>query len=146
MKRLVISVALFVLILSACAPKAQTTQVGAIEIITPWVRSAGAGETTGGFMLLKNSGSEADQLVKVEFADAMDTDIHETKMVNDVMEMAHVDGIEIPANGQAELKPGSYHVMMMGLMKELKAGEKVNVKLTFEKAGSVEVEMEVRNP
>lgn len=146
MKRFVLFLALLVLVSSACAPQAPMTQVGSIEIIAPWVMAADKDGNTAAFMVLKNKGSAVDKLVKVEFENAIETGIHETKIIDDKMEMSPVDALEIPANGQVELKSGSYHVMMMGLSKELKDGEKVNVTLTFENAGSVIVAMEVRNP
>ena len=146
MKRLPIIIPLLLLVLAACAPAGQEVKVGSISVVSPWIMAAENGGNTAGFMLLKNSGSEPDRLVKAEFADAMATEIHEMKMTNDVMEMSPVEGVDIPAGGQAELKSGSYHVMIMGLMKTLTAGEKASVTLTFEKAGSVTVEMEIRNP
>ena len=146
MKKTAFVLVLIVLALSACSPAGQTTKVGSIEIISPYIRTAASGGNTGAFMIIKNTGDEPDKLIKAEFKDAMATELHETKMENDVMEMSPVDGIEIPAKGQAELKSGGYHVMMMGLMNELKAGDKVNITLTFEKAGSITVEMEVKEP
>jgi copper(I)-binding protein len=146
MKRVGFALLLLGLALAACAPAAQGITVGSITILSPWVMAADQGGNTAAFMLLKNTGSDADKLVKAEFADAMGTEIHETKMQNDMMEMSPVDAIEIPAKGQVELKSGSYHVMIMGLMKDLKAGEKVNITLTFEKAGSTTIAVEVRTP
>lgn len=146
MKRLLLLVVLGILVLSACATQAPAAKVGSIEILNPWVRPAGADENTGAFMVIKNTGDQADKLVKAEFSGGMMTEIHETKMVDNVMKMAPVDGVDIPAKGQAELKPGSFHVMVMGLMKEIKVGDKVEITLTFEKAGTVTVAAEVRNP
>ena len=146
MKRLVFAIFLSIFALTACTPPAKGITVGTIEIISPWVMAADNGGNTAAFMLLKNTGSDVDRLVKVEFADAMETDIHETKMTDDMMQMSPVDAVEIPAKGQVELKSGGYHVMMMGLTKDLKNGDKVNLTLTFEKAGSATVAMEVRNP
>jgi copper(I)-binding protein len=146
MKRFVFAIPLLILVLTACAPAAQAITVGSIQIISPWMMAADNGANTAAFMLLKNTGSEVDRLVKVEFDGAMETDIHETKMTNDMMEMSPVEALEIPAKGQVELKSGSYHVMMMGLTSAVKNGEKVKLTLTFEKAGSATIEMEVRNP
>jgi periplasmic copper chaperone A len=44
------------------------------------------------------------------------------------------------------LKTGSYHIMFMGLKRDLNAGDKVTITLTFEKAGKIVIEAEVRNP
>ena len=52
------------------------------------------------------------------------------------MHMSQVKGgIAIPSNGMVELKPGGYHVMLMGLKAPLKKGGKFMLKLTFKKAG-----------
>jgi hypothetical protein len=62
-----------------------------------------------------------------------------------VMKMRELkDGLEIPAGATVELKPGSYHIMMMNLSHPLAAGETVKGSLTFEKAGKVDVEFAVQ--
>jgi hypothetical protein len=53
-------------------------------------------------------------------------------------------GLEIKPGETVELKPGSYHLMLVGLKKPLSPGEHVNGTLIFEKAGSVSVEFDVR--
>jgi hypothetical protein len=60
------------------------------------------------------------------------------------MGMRPIDRLEIPAGGTVELKPGSYHIMLIGLNQELKPGDKIEITLTFEKAGEVKVTAEVR--
>jgi hypothetical protein len=58
--------------------------------------------------------------------------------------MRPVDRVEIPAGGTLELKPGSYHIMLIGLNQELKAGDTIEITLKLEKAGDVKVTAEVR--
>ena len=61
-----------------------------------------------------------------------------------VMKMRELkNGLEIPPGATVELKPGSYHIMMMNLSRPLAKGEKVKGSLTFEKAGKVDVEFAV---
>ncbi len=61
-----------------------------------------------------------------------------------VMKMRELkNGLEIPPGATVELKPGSYHIMMMNLSRPLAKGEKVKGSLTFEKAGKVDVEFTV---
>jgi hypothetical protein len=50
----------------------------------------------------------------------------------------------VPANGEAVLKPGSFHVMLIGLTRDLVAGETMSVTLTFEQAGDVTVQAPIR--
>ena len=61
-----------------------------------------------------------------------------------MMQMSPVPNIPVPANGKAELKPGGLHMMLIGLNRELKAGDKVQLTLNFEKAGKVPVTAEVK--
>lgn len=105
-----------------------------------------AGTNSAAYMVIRNTGGEADKLIKAESDVAGAVEIHNVKMENNVMEMFQVDGVAIPANGQAELKPGSFHVMLIGLNRDLKVGDKVKLTLTFEKAGTVSLEAEVRQP
>ena len=58
--------------------------------------------------------------------------------------MQPVDRVEIPAGGTLELKPGSYHIMLIGLNQELKVGDTIEITLKLEKAGDVKVTAEVR--
>ena len=53
------------------------------------------------------------------------------------------EGLAVPAGGNAELKPGGVHLMLLDLKSPLKQGEKVKATLMFEQAGRVEVEFQV---
>ena len=66
-------------------------------------------------------------------------------IVNGVMQMRQLaDGLPVPAGGSVVLKPGGYHVMLIGLKKPLAAGESIPLTLTFEKAGNISVTVPVR--
>jgi hypothetical protein len=99
------------------------------------------------FMLLVNDGAEADRLLGGSTDVAEVVEIHETTMEGEVMKMRMLpDGLEIPAKGEVLLKPGGYHVMLIGMKQDLKPGDPFTVDLEFEKSGTVTVEPEVRNP
>src|SRR3546814_7663300 len=70
-------------------------------------------------------------------------EIHEHVMDGNAMRMRPVDGVPLPAGGMAELQPGGYHVMLIGLKHPLKQGEHFPLTLTFEKAGTVTIEVPV---
>jgi copper(I)-binding protein len=98
----------------------------------------------GGFLTIVNSGSEADRLIAAATPVAGEVQLHEMKMEGDVMKMAELaNGIEIPAGATVTLAPGGLHLMFMQLKEPLVEGTKVPVTLTFEKAGTVEVEVEI---
>lgn len=101
----------------------------------------------GGYVTITNTGSEADRLVGAASPVAGVTQIHEMKMEGDLMKMNEVpEGVEIPAGATVTLKPGGLHIMFMQLQQPLVEGTTVPLTLTFEKAGSVEVELSVESP
>ena len=132
-------VALLVLsLLFACAARAQ------IQIEKPWTRATPPGATVaGGYMLIRNTGAAADRLVAVSSPAAAKVELH--LHINDkgVMKMREVRGYDVPAKGSFELKPGGAHLMFLDIKRPLKEGEKVPVKLRFEKAGEVSAEFRV---
>ena len=105
------------------------------------------GANSAAYMVISNSGKEADRLVSAKADVSKAVEIHETVMDGDVMRMQAVQGgIEVPAGGQVELKPGGYHVMLIGLTRDLNAGDKFPVTLEFASGAKLQVEAEVRQP
>lgn len=105
------------------------------------------GANSAVYMVLTNGGTAADRLVAAQADVSNAVEIHETKMEGDVMRMQPVEGgIEIPAGGQVELKPGGYHVMLIGLTRDLNVGDKFPVTLEFASGAQLQVEAEVRQP
>jgi copper(I)-binding protein len=85
--------------------------------------SGGSVDRGAAYMVIKNSGSSADALIGASSDVADKAEIHETKMVDGNATMSPVARIEVPAGGSVELKPGSYHVMFIGLKQPLRSGE-----------------------
>lgn len=102
--------------------------------------------TSAVYMVIVNEGQAADDLVGASSDVAATVETHETTIVNDVMRMQPVKGIPVPAAGKVELKPGGYHVMLIGVMRELKQGDRFTLKLHFQKSGDLIVSPEVRQP
>jgi copper(I)-binding protein len=118
------------------------------------------------YMTIQNTGTTADALTGASSAAAKTVEVHETVVLGSpspapsdgmgspapsasgdtggMMGMQPIARLEIPAGGTVELKPGSYHIMLIGLNQELKAGDKIEITLKFEKAGEVKVTAQVR--
>ena len=142
-KHLVCGAALALAILTASAHE---FRAGAIAIGHPHARATVAGQSIGGgFLKLDNKGGD-DRLMSASATVSSSVEIHEMKMEGDVMRMRQVDGIALPAGKTVELKPGGYHIMFIGLKVPLKAGVKFPMKLRFERAGEVEVMVNVEAP
>lgn len=118
-----------------------------INVTAAWTRATvKTAKVGGGFISIKNTGDHADRLIGGVAGFASDVQLHTMTIVDDVARMrALPEGIKIPAGTQVILKPGGDHVMFMGLKEQLKEGEQRTVKLTFEKAGEVEVTFKVNS-
>lgn len=148
---IITSVAL-ALVVAACGAGGSTaaspTAVagGPLTIRDAWVRAAQAGGTSAAYMSLTNGRVAPELLTGVSAPTLTDSaSLHETTSDSSGMTgMSHVDSITVPAGGTVALEPGGYHIMLMDLKQELKAGDRVTLTLTFEQAGVVEVTAEVR--
>ncbi|HUO53565.1 MAG TPA: copper chaperone PCu(A)C [Rhodoblastus sp.] len=131
----------------ACAASPAFAQSASIKIEQPWARATPAGATTGAvYLTIENKSAAEDRLTSAASDLAATTQIHEMKVVDGIMKMREISsGLPVPAGGSVALKPGGYHVMLIDLKKPLKAGEKVALTLTFEKAGKVEVQAPVQD-
>jgi copper(I)-binding protein len=124
---------------------AQAQSSGSIVIEKPFSRATPSGAKIGaGYMTITNKGNAADRLVSASSPVAGKVEIHEMAMQDNVMKMrALANGLSIEAGKTVSLAPGGYHLMLMDLKAPLKIGDKVPVTLNFEKAGKVDVTLDV---
>ena len=113
------------LVASAQAAVAPLTVAGA------WSRPAVAGSNGVGYMTLANAGKTADVLVRVESPLAARVEMHSSRMAGGVMSMRAETRVAVPAGGQAAFAPGGYHLMLIGLTRTVKAGDRIPATLTF---------------
>ena len=124
---------------------AEDYSVGALRIAKPWVRATPKGASVaGGYMRITNRGTAPDRLVGGSTEAAARFEVHSMVMEQGVAKMRPVaGGLEIKPGETVELKPGSFHIMLMGLKLPLGKGQKVKGTLEFENAGKVEIEYQV---
>jgi periplasmic copper chaperone A len=124
---------------------AEDYNIGTLQIGNPWTRATPKGSTVaGGYMKITNKGSAPDRLVGGSATVAGRFEVHNMVMEQGVAKMRPVEGgLEIKPGETVELKPGSLHVMLMGLKQPLEKGQKVKGTLEFEKAGKVDIEYAV---
>ncbi|WP_439122639.1 copper chaperone PCu(A)C [Marivita sp.] len=123
-----------------------TSAFAEIRIDDAYARSASPMAKSGAaFMMIHNSGGEADRLIAASSDAAARTELHtHLDDGNGVMRMVHVEeGFELPADGMISMQRGGKHVMLMGLNGAMEQGEIVTVTLTFENAGDIVVEIPV---
>lgn len=115
-----------------------------VRIEDAYVRTAAQLMTSAAYFKIVNNSAFADTLYDVEAPFAEMSHLHETYTENSMTGMRSVARIIIAAHSDFELKPGSYHVMLMNVKKELKAGEKVQFKLYFKRSGVIRVKAVVQ--
>lgn len=142
------ALAALVLIVSvaACASSGGGGTGGKMTVSGAWARtSTGMAMAGAAYLTITNGTNQADALLKVSTPAAATPELHETRAgASGMMAMQPVDRINIPAGGTVTLEPGGFHIMLVGLTGELKAGSTIELTLTFEKAGEVKVTAEVR--
>lgn len=129
--------------LVACTSGATGSQ---IRVQDAWARPALAGGNSAVYLRLVNGGSQADYLLSGASPAAAAVEIHETKMVDGMMKMQPIPRLEVPAGGQVALEPGGLHIMLIGMSRSLSAGESLSLRLRFERAGEMELQVPVREP
>ncbi len=114
-----------------------------VKIDDPWVRATVAPQkATGAFMQL--TADKPMKLVAVSSPLTGMVEIHEMKMDAGVMKMRQVEALALPAGQAVALKPGGYHVMLMGLTAPVKAGDTVPLTLTVEGADGKRTAVDVQ--
>jgi len=121
-------------LLTAAPTDAQTQP---IEVQNAWARATAAGAKAGGVFLTITDKGEPDRLVGASTPVAAVAEVHETVNDNGVMRMRPIPALPMQPGQPVVLKPGGYHIMLMGLKQQLKDGETFPVTLNFEKAGSI---------
>ena len=119
---------------------------GDIMVKNAWARaSAGKAGAGAAFVEIHNAGAIDDKLISARSNISARTELHTHKMDGDIMRMRRVDFVAITP-GLNELKPGGNHVMFMGLKNMLMEGSSFPLTLVFEKAGNIDITVNVMSP
>lgn len=130
-------------------PEATTDSMGGMGDMATPEASMGSSEmsmpTSAAYMLIENMGDTDDKLVSVTCDAAKLVQVHQTVIENEVAKMQEVEGgLVVPAKSSVELKPGSYHIMLMQMQRDLVVGDVITVTLTFESGTTLEITVPVK--
>jgi copper(I)-binding protein len=117
-----------------------------VRIEGAWARRAPMikGDSTAGsgngavYLTIVNPASVSDDVI------AASSDVAETYEESGMTMMRPIIKLHVPAGGKQEMKPGGYHIMLINLKRELKAGQVISVTLVLQKAGRVPVRATVK--
>lgn len=121
MNRLICTLALLLLCRSVYAE---------VTVSNAWARATAPGQEVGAAYLSLKSDKPA-KLVAIKSAVADSVEIHEMSTKNGVMKMRMLETLDLPAGKLVKLEPGGFHLMLVDLKKPLKAGENIEIVLTF---------------
>lgn len=115
-----------------------------VEVHQAWIRATPPNaKLSAAYLHLMNHTEEADALVSVSSPLAETAEIHNSIEQGGMMKMFRVERVEVPAKSMVAIKPGSFHVMLIGLKQQPQPGQTHVLMLHFEKAGMVKVEAKV---
>jgi len=141
-----IGCAALMLALFAVPAAADEVKAGDLVITQAWSRATpGGAKIAGGYLTIENKGAAPDRLMGGTGDVAAKIEVHEMATKDGVMTMRPLDkGLAIEPGKTVKLAPGGYHLMLMDLKGPLKQGDKVPLTLEFEKAGKVNLSLDVQ--
>ena len=124
---------------------------GDLVIDHPYATPSLAGTRNGSvyFKSLRNRGGQADKLIAAKSTLAERVELHQMQMDGHVMRMREVPAIDLPARSEVNLRhggAGTHHLMLLNLKQPLKDGDRFDLELVFEKAGTRKVNVWVQAP
>lgn len=116
---------------------------GSIIVHNAWIRPAAESFNTAFYCTIVNKGDQADTLYRITSNISDDIQLHETYMKDDLIGMRPVTNIVIPPHDSTQLKPGSFHIMIMNLKEKADENDLKKLILFFRKSGKIEVKADV---
>lgn len=145
-----IIVGLLALLLVAASEKpaiVDDARVAGVSVKQPWARdSAGRSRVGVAYLTIVNDGVAPDRLLKVSTPAAKRASLHRSVLRDGIARMRPVDSIDIAPGAEVALEPGGLHIMLMGLWEPLQRGDIFPLSLVFERAGEIDVKVEVLKP
>lgn len=146
MNQVVIAACIVMGVLASSAAAAQDYRKGDLYVRDPWTRATPPGaKNAAGYLEIRNSGKAPDRLVGASTPNAERVELHTMVHEGDVMRMREVQKFEVPAGQRITLRPGGQHLMIVGLKKPLAMDEHIPLRLRFERAGEIQVELRVQS-
>lgn len=127
------------------AGSASPAEAKGISIVAPWARATPGGAKVGAaFLEIQAVAGSDDKLISASSPVAQTVELHDHIREGSVVKMRRIEVIAIGGGKSVTLKPGGLHLMLMDLKGPLNEGDKVELTLTFEKAGLIKVQAPVQ--
>lgn len=97
------------------------------------------------FFVIKNNSDKDIAITSANSDVAEKNELHTHIKENKMMKMIKIEKLVVPAKSSLELKSGSDHIMLMGLKKELKVGDEINLELSFSDGDKKSIKVPVKD-
>ena len=97
------------------------------------------------FFVIKNNSDKDIAITSANSDIAEKNELHTHIKENKMMKMMKIEKLVVPAKSSLELKSGGDHVMLMELKKELKAGDEINLELSFSDGDKKSIKVPVKD-
>lgn len=143
MKKLLVFILAGMFVLSACGGMAGGEGIEAHDY---WARTGMMGGNSAAYMMLHNHGGTDDAVIGASSDVADAVELHLSQMGDDgVMQMIQQETFDLPAGGELELKPGSYHIMLIGLKQDLAVGDEITITLDLQNGEDITLTIPVKD-
>ncbi|MDD2700210.1 MAG: copper chaperone PCu(A)C [Sideroxydans sp.] len=105
-------------------------QAADVQVAHAWTRATAPGQDSAMVQAVITS-KQAAELVGASCTCAETTELHSMVHEGGMMKMRQVEVIDLPAGEAVDLGAAGYHLMLMGLKKQIKEGEKIQLTLTL---------------
>jgi copper(I)-binding protein len=127
--------------LTLCLP---TLALADVSVKDAWIPEAPpTAQAMGAFMTIENSDAQVVKVVKASAPNFDRVELHESIEENGMHKMIAQPFLTVPAKGSLELKPGSYHIMLIGVQQPSKAGDVIPIELTLDNGEKIMVNTSV---
>lgn len=115
-------------------------ETGAIELLNARARATLPGmSSSAAYMTIRNGNNKPVQIQELASPVARKTELHTTEMNDGMMKMRRVDHLQINPGEAVELRPGGYHIMLMGLKQPIATDSEIPVTILFDNGEQVTV-------
>lgn len=97
------------------------------------------------FFVIKNNSDKDIAITSANSDIAEKNELHTHIKENQMLKMMKIEKLVVPAKSSLELKSGGDHVMLIGLKKELKAGDEINLELSFSDGDKKSIKVPVKD-
>ncbi|WP_202839203.1 copper chaperone PCu(A)C [Luteimonas saliphila] len=134
-------------LLFAAASLARADDTCAPVVESGWIRQPPmAMPMMAGFAEVRNPCDTPVAIVAAGSPAFASVELHETRKVDGVSRMRHVESLSVPARGRVSLAPGGLHLMLMRPQAEVELGQRIAIELELADGRKLRAQFEVRRP